>query len=786
MRVMPLVVSALKGKPNFATTVRLVRILYTLLKRHLNILPTECGEALDILTRLLDHDNSMWKKALCMEVFRGIFAEHALLRRIYTLYDAKPGERDVLKTLTANFVRLGTEKPAVIGLGSQSSMPVTTTINSAGPASDQAVLEASGVTGIISTSAESSQTGISSQWSSMRVPCIDQLDKTDPPPIPESYTYSLILSCLSSLSDGLAKFILPLTVPGEGRSRRKGPRPESGRDSPAPGTDIDGQLQKYTLERSASFKKNPVPLNPLALEDHPMHADIKVCAEIIDSCWPAILAICSTFLYSALDSEYFHGLVRAFQRFAHVAGLLQLSTPRDAFLTTLGKAAVPPNVLTACLSSGPQRPTTPTAETPTSLLGSARGFLSAEGPSPATPLERRQPSFEVSTASLNTRNLLCLRALLNLGIALGPTLDQAWSIILETLQQADFVLFTTGKASGRTSSFKGNETQVETDRNSLMVNFGSEVRSVETAVSRLVESTIDFPNNAFVEVVKAICGLLHRTPEEATESRDTKSSLAPTNQPPRAPAAQHRRLLSFSGQLSTGSNQEDQFALAKLGDIATVNIERLLAHQEQVSGWAPIVRELIHTLESPAMSSTVRIRAAEILTRFMLEAAQMTTSIQDEARGPVQVRILGALRDALAPFQKEANKTTISNLTTNTDIHRLLLDGLKNIIENCGESLISGWEIAFEIMGSIFMTRNPSEDDRRGSNVNPILLATRSPKLIRPAFNSLQLICSDFLASLPNSCFLILVDIMYKFCSQDDDLNIGLTVSQYLPQLFSR
>ena len=34
-RVMPLVVSALKGKPSFATSVRLVRILYTMLRRHI-------------------------------------------------------------------------------------------------------------------------------------------------------------------------------------------------------------------------------------------------------------------------------------------------------------------------------------------------------------------------------------------------------------------------------------------------------------------------------------------------------------------------------------------------------------------------------------------------------------------------------------------------------------------------------------------------------------------------------------------------------------------------------
>ena len=126
-----------------------------------------------------------------------------------------------------------------------------------------------------------------------------------------------------------------------------------------------------SLERGVSFKKNPVPLNPLTLEDHPLYEGIKTCAAIIDKCWPAILATCSTFLYAALDADYYHGLVRSFQKFTHVAGLFRLSTPRDAFLTTLGKAAVPPNVFTANSGSAPT-PSTPSAESH-SLFSNARG-----------------------------------------------------------------------------------------------------------------------------------------------------------------------------------------------------------------------------------------------------------------------------------------------------------------------------------------------------------------------------------------------------------------------------
>ncbi|KJZ74626.1 hypothetical protein HIM_05976 [Hirsutella minnesotensis 3608] len=800
VRVMPLIFSALKGKPTFATTVRLVRILYTMLRRHMGILPSECGEAFDILTQLLDQDAALWKRALCMEVFRGIFAEHALVQRIYASYDAKKGEKNVFKTLTATFVRLSSEKPAVIGLGHQSTVPATDASGVPGTSSDQAMLEASGVTGLLgggSLGPESSSTGISMQWSSVRVPCIDQLDKTEPPPIPESYIYGLVLTCISSLSDGLAKFILPLTVPNEGRSRRKAQSKQdlvsSSPSSPHPGIDSPMLRGSSGRDRSASssFKKNPVPLNPLELEDHPMYADVKVCASIVDECWPAILATCSTFLYASLDQEYYHSLVRAFQRFAHVAGLLHLSTPRDAFLTTLGKSAVPPNVLTACHNSGLARPTTPSPQpetTTSTLLSNARGLLGVDtsaSSSAATSESKRHGSVDASAApSLNTRNLLCLRALLNLGIALGPTLGSAWTIILETLQQADFILYATGKSGGRTPSLGSREQFGESEANSLMSNFGHEVRAVETAASRLVESTVDFPNSSFLEVIEAMCRLLEQQQAEKPPSNDK------TDSPPAAGAdrsrkrrpEQHRRVLSFSKPSSDASTQELLFALGKLGEIASINIDRLLTNDADASGWHILVKELINKLGSPAMASQVRLRAADILSGLMLEAANVASIMSsdsdaeaEDVRGVTQLRVLGALKDALIPLLEHARGASVAEHTTDVDVHRILLEGLRSIIEGCGENLVCGWDTAFDIIDSVFDTEQLGLKERTRATASNKTLATRSSKLVRSSFSSLQLICSDFLPSLPKSCFLTLVDTLYKFCSQDDDLNIALT-----------
>lgn len=785
-RVMPFIVQSLGAKLNFPTTVRFLRILYTILRRHLTLLPSECGEALEILTRLLDQETLTWKRSLCMEVFRGIFSDAGLLRKVYSLFDAREGQQKVLKNLVATFVRVSTEKPNIIGLGQQSTIPVANPYSSIGATTDQAMLDAAGVGGIISgpVGSEGYNTGISTQWSSVRVPCIDQLDKTEPPSIPESYIYSLTLACITSLSEGLAKFILPLTIADRGK--RRGPKADigagSGRNSPAPPAEDMGTLGKGTLERTSSYKRNPVPVNPLLLEEHPLHTDIKICANIVDECWPAILATCSTFLTSALDSEYYHGLVRAFQKFAHVAGLLQLTTPRDAFLTTLGKAAVPPNVLTACLNGTGARPQTPTGADPAnSLLGNARGILSADNLQ-ASDRPRQGSVVDVGPATLNTRNMLCLRALLNLGIALGPTLEESWRILLETLQQADFVLFASSKVAGRVpTATRTPDQQADSEAQALLGNFNSEVKAVETAASRLFESTVDFSNTSFVEVVEAVCNLLDKPNEPASPAVTRPESPASSsgNDTLRTPGQRHRRTMSsmsMSAAPSAAATQQDQFALAKLGDLASINLERLLTYPPAESGWTPLVSELIGTLSSATVNAPVRSRAADILVRFVLECVSAVAGTPDEVRGAIQLRLFEALRDSMLPLQMPNRDISVATHSTDVEIHKIILEGLKSILESCGESLLSGWDLTFEIIDSIFLRRrfSPAQGEDE-SNTPPEALMTRSIKLIKPSFDSLQLICSDFLASLPNSCFLLLVDTLFKFCSQDDDLNVALT-----------
>jgi hypothetical protein len=338
-------------------------------------------------------------------------------------------------------------------------------------------------------------------------------------------------------------------------------------------------------------------------------------------------------------------------------------------------------------------------------------------------------------------------------------------------------MFTSGKAAGRTPmAAKGHDPQAEQEASALLSNFNTEIRAVETAASRLFESTVDFPNAAFVEIVGAVCNLLDT---EAPSEASSRPQSPPSTGGLRTPSVAPRRVMSISAPTMTGPNQGNQFALSKLGDLASINIERLLAYPPNVSGWTPLTAELVNALSSLSNTSPVRARAAETMVRILLEEANAVAPQPEEVRGPIQRRLLEAFRDSLLPMQAAGRGVSIAKHAVDVDIHKILLEGIKSLLENCGESLISGWELTFEIIDSIFTDRNVATAVNQGSAQRTALL-TRSVKLIRPSFASLQLICSDFLPSLPNACFLNLVDTLYKFCTQDDELNVALTVSQTL------
>ncbi|KAH8697541.1 putative endosomal peripheral membrane protein [Talaromyces proteolyticus] len=775
-RLMPLIVRYLSERHGFPQTLRITRILLIILRNFMNLLPDECEMALALLIHLLEPDVSVsWKRVLCMEVFRGLHAEPGLIRLAYALFDEVKGQKTIVKDHMTSLLRLASEKPSLIGISHQSTVP-SSVQHSRSNTEEQITLESGGVAGVIGAAvnaADENVTGISSQWSTVRAPYLELLDKSEPPPPPETYIYSLVLSCISLLSEGLARFILPLTVT-ESRSKRKKRTAMHDREQGSSGDLRELHRSSSTRSTASDSKKQTVPLNPLTLEDHPQIAAIRSSAGIIESCWPAILSTCSTLLYAALDADFYHNLVRSFQKLTHVAGLLRQSAARDAFLTTLGKATIPVDSLNARgvnqNGSGSGSQQAEASET------------TAQGTSLNSPVATPKASFEASRASLSTRNLLCLRALLNLGIALGPTLDQAaWSILLETLQNADLVIKLSAVMTtkpGPTAGSNDNTTQPSHDI--PRANMGNEIIAVQTVASRMFESTAEYPNDSFEAILKALLNLASSFGKSTNVNALSPTSSSPSRRMGRV--HQTTRSISFAVGKSKIQDDEINFVLEKTKDLGSANIDRLsTVGPEEDAIWDTLNVNLIVIVTNIDHSPAGRLKASRTLNSIVLETMS-NGDIDDETKNALQLRNLRSLQSQIGSLYQHQQRFQSS--AVDIEAHEQVLDTLKVMLEQHGETFVSGWDLVFELVSSVFDKGNSdpeniSAEDMKNSLLRPRMVTSRSPRLVRAAYNSLQLIASDFLTLLPPSCLLNLVDSFSYFASQDQDFNISLTTTTF-------
>ncbi|KAL6717821.1 Endocytosis and vacuole integrity protein [Lecanora helva] len=746
-RLMPLVIRILSEKASFSTTVRAMRILRIIIGHLLFALVSECEMALSLLNHMLDPDAATpWKRALCLELYRGLHSEPALIRNIYACFDGADEKRNVIRDHLGSLVRLASEKPGIIGQGQQSSIPISIKDDS----DEQAALQAGGLVGSIGAfvpAIDSDRIGINNEWSALRVPCIDILDKSEAPPIPATYIHSLTLDCVTTFSEGLARFLLPFTVPTDSRSRRnKTSLREAGDD------DSESTPSKKQLSRTQSFGGRKTPVNPLDLKDHASYAKISTSGNMVEHCWPALLAASSTFLNARLDSEPYHALIRSFQKFTQIAGLLGFETPRDAFLTTLGKHAVPAlKGVSGFVVNSKTRSSDDGANDDGAAYNSAN---------------TSRQSIEIPP--VNTRHLLCLRALLNLGIALGPVLRKSWTIVFDTLLQVDFVLSSMGRT--RQKQTRGSIGAVAVDSNiekeTREEDLGLEITAAETAASRMFEATSDLENEAFLDFLTCLCTLLRAD----SSNMDTPGgSLSPHPE-----ARKHRKIRSVSNfTTDEGSmTQYIQFVIDKLSKVIQSNIIRLLQPVTSESGWDLLTKELNTIISTYELRSDVRMQAATTLNDLFVEVAVCDESVAPEEKDIIRARTLDALLSEVETFRKKRPQGTKVAHSCDEEIHRLALECLKSILEHSGDSLTIGWPSLLAIINSVVKASGEADEYNLSMN-DP------SPKLIRSAFDSIQLICSDFLdcVSMPN--LLTLLDTLHAFSSQHQVLNISLTTATF-------
>ncbi|PNS19822.1 hypothetical protein CAC42_7789 [Sphaceloma murrayae] len=763
--VVPFLIRLLSDRQGFPVTLRAMRIVPMIIQRHAKQMLEECEILLGLLTHLLDPDSSpAWKRTMVMEAFRVVYSTPGLVVQLFIQYDQREGKKAIIRDNISSFVRISTEKPALIGLGQQSTVP---TVNEERDAIDQAAVEAAtGAAGIISsTVTESSAPGISSQWSTPKTQIFDLLDKSEAPAFPDTYIYSLTLECLNSLSDNLAKVILPLTMSQEGPSKRRPRRDQVGHDDP----EDRGQSpqKKGGLQRSQSYRSSTVPVNPLTLEHISAAPRVKAIARLLEDCWPALLATSSTFLYSALDNDFYRGLIRSIQRFTQVAGLLDLETARDAFMTTLGKAAVPPNLTSSLSFSVPQ---SPSVSSPGGNFPNSKSLLSVNsalsGQSNPNASAGRRPSHEPAQAQLTTRNLLCLRALINLAIALGPTLKESFSIVLATLQHADLYLDFVHQSNSSAS----------------LAPLGHEIEAVQAAAKRLMESTADYPNESFKSILDIFC----RSIDDDVASRSAPQSPVESRRPSGSDFSRRPSSIS-AAQLESPLRSPDQFILlSKTGRLTDLNISRFASYRPAESGWQRLAQSLITAATESALPKRSRMTAVDILCRSTVSLVNVSVESPTDETGNIQKLAMTSMNRLIADLFEEGFHAGPVDIA----VFCRILEAIGTILEASGESLVTGWDVILQAIKASFVGGSRDDEEvvleaalqdvsvnKSASGTSPVapgpeVIASEAGRL---AFSITQILCSDYLASLKHSYLITMSDILFKFASQRTDINMSLT-----------
>ena len=354
------------------------------------------------------------------------------------------------------------------------------------------------------------------------------MDKADSPPIPESYIYLLAVQCIVSLCEGFAAFIGPIY------------------------TSIVVQRPRTAGE---SIIRAPPALNVDKLpQDDKVTLQLRPVRDMVASGWPALLAALSFIISTNLSDELFGDVLASYQAMTNVSGMLGLTTPRDAFFTSLAKFAVPTKVV-----SSVDTVESPAPRTTSSLTDN----LGLTGPPPPP--------------GLSERNLACLKVFVSSALYLSGSLDESWFDILEVLQNADYVLTSKGgkptiSASRRSSIIPGSgalsrsvSSSTTTSPPTSTGNLPSsgthhplltelDPENVQNTIQRLFDTSKNLEDDAFRHFVNALCKLssemvvmqsgepgIPETPT-STQSEDAGSLGAALSPSPRTSAAHRRRV----------------------------------------------------------------------------------------------------------------------------------------------------------------------------------------------------------------------------------------------------
>uniref|UniRef100_A0A3P8VHK2 Protein MON2 homolog n=1 Tax=Cynoglossus semilaevis TaxID=244447 RepID=A0A3P8VHK2_CYNSE len=603
-------------KPYFPICMRLLRVVSVLIKHFYSLLVTECEIFLSLLVKFLDGEKPQWLRAVAVESVHRLCVQPHLLRSFCQSYDMKQHStkvfRDIVNAL-GSFIQSLFIVPNS-GITPAVSLP-------AGSGAQGAAQGGPGTGGVGSNLTTQAAFEYRGTWiplmtvsvqGSAKATYLEMLDKVEPPSIPEGYAMSVAFSALLDLVRGITSM-------------------------------IERELSKEE-DLAAEFREG----HP-DQEWQPQPGAHLVWEEMVSACWCGLLAALSLLLDASTDETATENILKAELTMASLCGRLGLVTPRDAFITAICKASLPPHYALTVLSSNSIN----LSSKAYSIQGQSVQIISPSSESHQQVVAVGQPlsAQPQGTVVLTSKNIQCMRTLLNLAHCHGAVLGTSWQLVLATLQHLVWILGLKPAVGGALKPGRA----VEGPSTVLTTAVMTDLPVIANILSRLFESSQYLDDVSLHHLINALCSLSLEAMDMANGNNKT-------------------RRLSF-----LSFEEPSLFAVAKLLETGLVNMDRIEIL------WRPLTGHLLEVCQHP--NSRMREWGAEALTALIKAGLAYNHDPPLSQNQRLQLLLLNPLKE-------------LSNVL-HADIRQKQLESVLQILQSQGDSLGPGWPLVLGVIGAI-------------------------------------------------------------------------------------
>jgi hypothetical protein len=734
----PMLMRALSEKLSFPVTLRFTRLLFALLRQFSSELVIEVEILVSILLRFMSSDPKQptpkWQRIIALEVTRSLCSEGLFLRNLWTWFDGKDSSARVFTTLVQTLRAVATEAPEAIG-ADPSSDAYGSPPSSARASTDRRQSNtfglyeaAAGMANAVlnSTSgADASQSAMLGLSSAPGIQFVDQLEKAEPPASSPTYVYLLASQSLVHLAQSLAQSVLPAYSSFvNSRPRRAGvapPRLEIG--------NLSSEAQKAEVATAQAM--------------------VTATAKPMRNAFFLLLS-------ARTDDAIFCEVLTAVRNLTNTCGVLGVDKARDGFMTSLINLAAPTAILVS----------------------------SEEGSDDNKPV-------------LSERNLAALRVLAHVTVYLSGLLDEHWLPVLTGICEAEYLLRRAiakrAASSRRDSSALSKESSVvispskhsvapstfqpgfslaslplDSKTGKLQLLSGLDYEAMLKEVGRCFDNSLALDTAAFQAFGEALCTLVDASCR-ATADGDASGVTSPG--PNKTPL-----LL----RINKGGNAAVTAASVVLDNTRTVarlNVKRM-ALSPANQGWDRLTQQLLSIAAAPSIRTVLRVQAAEVLAEILcdamgIQAATRASSGSSESTSEA-IRIQRQIFTPLHSLSVLGGSTAPSDI----DVRKAGTETMRRIIETHGHALRLGWETIFEVAIAAY-GGSPAATGAKAEEGASLPARPAAPSLVKSAFASIQIVCSDLLSALNLPQIKLSIQALQGF-AVSDDINVALTAGSAL------